>query len=103
MLQLIFSALNGWHSGKEMKYFANNDFHRALHHCNLALKYARKINNVGTLAMDLESLAKVYRALGENELSSQAAQESLELFRENSSLGPAFKSGVNRLEIFLKK
>jgi uncharacterized protein HemY len=89
------------HHGRGSKYTREKNFKRALVHFQAAAKYAKNSNGQASVALEIECIARAFVRLGDYVEAKQNAEESLRLYRLESS-GPVFDESIRRVGEFIK-
>lgn len=76
----IYSAKNGYHTGKGANCLRKNDIEKGLYHLHEALSCSEKTGNLANVAFSHETLADAYLCAKNYELAMVHAERSCELY-----------------------
>lgn len=84
MRLLLAHIKSGWHHGKGVKYSKKRNYELSLKHYLKALDYARKTDNLGSIANELECVAINYYRLKDYDRAKLYANECLNIYKQLS-------------------
>jgi hypothetical protein len=103
MKKFVLQFIGSCHHGKGSKYTRRRDFKRALEHFRAALEYASRSDDISSIPLEMECIARTLVRLGDYGRAKEFASESLVRYRKlQRATGDIFHQSANRVTELLE-